>query len=1015
MTTRRGLIVVLFLLFGLCSSAVAGGWVQAEPSVQPLAPASPETRFLDLQVESRLQADGDTFAVAARGTLAYAGVGRRLRLLDMTDAGHPVVVGESAELAGIVGRVVVAGDYAYVVDLPGGAKPRPANTLDIIDLTAPASPVVTGTLSAGGQVTDLAAGSYGGRTYAYLLIAAGAPAQSTGYMLRILDVTDPAAPAEMASLALLGTADYVKPRLALWAQGDSIHLYVTAVNAAWDQSVLVIVDATDASQPVVVSENDTVGGQNLAIAAAESTTYLYLATPLSTTLGLLRAYSLSNPAQPQLVGGLVLDKGAITVDLEAATIAGRIYVAAAVESTGAGGGFLEVHDLSDPATPTLIGAWPVWPRAVDISLAPDTGLVYVAAAAKGVRALSIGETGLAEVGAYDPANGVKRLAVQPGLSGDMVHTSADGYRLFDAPFTGALSPVGLYEQKSVGDVAWSAGGLPGAVYLFDTPATVAGSGSAAAGGTRLTVLDTTDPAHPALMGSASFPQLDEDQVRGLVIGNIAYAATIAGDGTGGLAAIDVSNPAQPEQRYFREDGIEDMAWQAGYLYTAAFADFRIYDVKKPEPASLVALKPFADGYHGAAVAVWFSTAYVLANDAGGAPGDTASLLYIYSVVNPLSPTLLSVTALPFRVTSAAFADSYLYLAAGQEGLYVLDVSGTARPTLAAHQVTPALQVVTQGARVFVATGDGLLVLSPQSGRAQLPSYFVTTPPVLDGDLSDWSENGAVAIDALTAEKFECAVPLPVCLPPSPADASMVVRSRWTPHMLYFAVTVRDDAIVTDNPEAWRLDDGIEISIDGRNDVSWYGPDDHGYTLTADGRAHDQGNPTPLQAVLGNRFGGWDAEIAIPVTSIGAGPLDVGRLMGLNLGLVDDDDGGDWESKLAWTGSRTWQVEPGWAQLAFQSELPPQTPSPTPTITPTPTLTPTPTITRTPTRTPTRTITPTSTPTATLTPSPTATETSTATPTPTETPVLTETPTPTATPTLTLTGMQVFLPTYLQSR
>ena len=1005
MTTRRGLIIVLLFVFGLCGGTVAGGWGQSEPSIQTLAPASPAARYLDLQVESRFQADGDSFAVAARGNLVYAGVGRRLRLLDMTDAGHPVVVGASAELDGFGGGVGGAGDYAYVVDLPGGAKPRPVNTLDIIDLRTPASPIVAGSLSTAGRVTDLAAGSHGGRTYVYLLIAAVASAQPSGHMLRILDVTDPATPTEMANLALLGMSDYVSPRLALWSHGDSIHLYLTAVNAAQDQSTLVIVDATDTSQPVVVSENTNVGGQNLALASTDSNAFLYVATPLSDVLGLLRVYNLSNPLQPQLVGGLLLDKGAVTVDLEAAIIAGRTYVAAAVESTGTGASFLEVHDLTDPAKPKLVGAWPVWPRAVDASLAPDLGLVFVAAAAKGVRALSIGGIGLAEVGVYDPANGVKRLAVQPGLSGDMLHTSSDGYRLFEAPAGGALSPVGLYDQKSVGDVAWGES-TPGAVYLFDTPSTAADSRSAAAGGARLTMLDATDPAHPAFLGSGSFPQLDEVKVRGLVAGDYAYVATIAEDGTGGLAAIDVSNPAQPEQRFLREDGIEDLTWQAEYLYTAAFSDFRIYNVKKPEATELIALKPFAAGYHGAAVAVWPSTAYVLANDASGAPGDAASLLYIYNVVNPLTPALLSVTALPFKVSSAAFADSYLYLAARQEGLYVLDVSGAARPMLAAHQATPALQVVSRGARVFIATGDGLLILRPRPGQARLPSYFVTAPPVLDGSLSDWSDDGAVTVDALTAAAFDCAAATATCLPPSPGDASMEVRSRWTPHMLYFAVSVRDDTIVTDNPEAWYLDDGIEISIDGFNDVSWNGPDDHGYSLTADGRALDKGNSTPLQAVIGHRFGGWDAEIAIPVSSIGAGTLDVGRLMGLNLGLIDDDDGDDWESKLAWTGTGTWQVDPGWARLAFLAELPARTPTPTPTLTPTPSITPTPTVTRTPTRTPTRTLTPTPTRTATLTPSPTATETPTATPEPTETP----TPTVTLTPALT---EKVFLPIYLQ--
>ncbi len=1015
MTMRRGLFVLVLAVLSLAlTAAVQGG--QSQPVAQALAPASPQGRTLDLRVSGQFQADGDSLAVAAKGNLAVVGIGRRLKLIDMADPGQPLLVGQTEPLEGIVGRVKVLGEEAYVVDLAGGGKPRPSNTLTIVNMASSSAPVVAGVVSDLGTVADLAVGSHDGHTYLYFLLAVSTAVEPGGYQLRIFDVTDPASPLEAARLGVFATNDYVNPRLAFWSHGDRVYLYVTAVSAYWDREVLAVVDATDASQPVIAGVNDQVGGQTLAILDVGSAAYLYLATPLPGMLGILRAYDLNDPVKPRWLGTHLLNAGAATVDLEAAHIDGRIYVAAAVDATDPAGSFLEVHDFTFPnIVQGVVAKSAIWPRALDLSFAPNRNLIYVAAAAKGVRAFSLDAAGLAEAGAYDPPNGVKRLTVQPDAAGDIVHASADGYRSFMAP-SGGFLPLGLYDQKTVADVAWN-NSSPHSTYLFDTP-TLPGGAGAEGGGARITVLDTSDPYHPALQGSASFARLQQTHVRGLLgEDGYAYVATIADDGAGGFAAIDVSDPAHLTQRYFREDGLEDMAWQSGHLYAAAYADFRIFDVSKPESTSLVTLKPFADGYHGAAVTTWPGFAYVVANDASGAASDAAGLLYIYSVANPRTPVLLSVTALPFRVSSAAFADSYLYLSAGQEGLYVLDVLGPARPTLAAHLETTALQVVTQGERIFVATGDGLLALRPQAGRATLPSYLIGTPPTLDGDLSDWTAAGSVTVDALTAAGFDCGAGQTPCLPPAPADASMVVRSRWTPQTLYFAISARDDVVVTSLPQ-WYLVDGAEISIDGLNDLTWYGTDDHGYSVTADGRVHDLGNTTPLQVVIGHRSGGWDAEIAIPVGSLGAGPLDVGRQMGFNLGQVDNDNGYTWDSRLLWTGTRTSQVEPGWGRLSFQGEQPAPTPVPTAvqTATTTPTPTPTPGPTRTPTATapPTATATETATPTATDTPTPTptatATETATATPTDTPTPTPTETATPTATATETATATPTDTPT-----
>ena len=117
-------------------------------------------------------------------------------------------------------------------------------------------------------------------------------------------------------------------------------------------------------------------------------------------------------------------------------------------------------------------------------------------------------------------------------------------------------------------------------------------------------------------------------------------------------------------------------------------------------------------------------------------------------------------------------------------------------------------------------------------------------------------------------------------------------------------------------------------------------------------------------------------------------------------MIDDDDGGNADSKLEWIGTETYAANASWGQLRL-SALEALFGAPA-TETPTPTATATATPTSAPTETPTATPTPTATSTSTYAPTDTPTHTPTVTPTPSPT----GTPTPTATPPgdVTLSGL-----------
>ena len=54
-----------------------------------------------------------------------------------------------------------------------------------------------------------------------------------------------------------------------------------------------------------------------------------------------------------------------------------------------------------------------------------------------------------------------------------------------------------------------------------------------------------------------------------------------------------------------------------------------------------------------------------------------------------------------------------------------------------------------------------------------------------------------------------------------------------------------------------------------------------------------------------RPGGFEVELAIPAAQLGNIPMQANRVIGLNLGLIDDDTGGEADGWLGWSGT-TWR-------------------------------------------------------------------------------------------------------------
>jgi regulation of enolase protein 1 (concanavalin A-like superfamily) len=208
-----------------------------------------------------------------------------------------------------------------------------------------------------------------------------------------------------------------------------------------------------------------------------------------------------------------------------------------------------------------------------------------------------------------------------------------------------------------------------------------------------------------------------------------------------------------------------------------------------------------------------------------------------------------------------------------------------------------------------------------------------------------------------------------------SDLSGSFRALYDAANLYLLVEVTDQTLLNDSGTGWYHDDTVEIFVDGnysRSTTAYDGVNDFQLAVRYnDGNVIVRGSnsapvPAGAQARLAPATGGYVLEMLLPLAQIGVSPVD-GYLLGLDVQVNDDDDGGDRDTKMAWwsTDDNTWQYPSLFGTGVLNQALVP-TPVP-PTATPiAPTATPVP-------------------PTATPLP-----------PTPTATP-LPPTPTPTATP------------------
>ncbi len=175
--------------------------------------------------------------------------------------------------------------------------------------------------------------------------------------------------------------------------------------------------------------------------------------------------------------------------------------------------------------------------------------------------------------------------------------------------------------------------------------------------------------------------------------------------------------------------------------------------------------------------------------------------------------------------------------------------------------------------------------------------YANTAPIIDGNLADWPALQGVLLDRWQAVDYGGVVT-------SAADLSATCYSQWSTTHLYVGCLVSDDALVADSGTEWWKDDTIEVVYDGRNDNQSYGPDDHKYEMRIDGGFSDYTNPVNPNVIAAYRprTGGYSVELAIPLAELGVPAFQANQVIGFNIGLIDDDNGGEAEGWLGWSGN-----------------------------------------------------------------------------------------------------------------
>jgi len=265
---------------------------------------------------------------------------------------------------------------------------------------------------------------------------------------------------------------------------------------------------------------------------------------------------------------------------------------------------------------------------------------YVADHVGGLRVIDISTpTAPVEVGYYDTGGRAMGVVVS-------------GYYAYIADCSSGFLVIDVSDPSTPFLVGSSTGDLEVGVYLSGSYAYLVGVG--------LDIIDISSPSSPSEVGFYDFDT--DNTVDVYVSGSYAYVANFFY----GLHILDVSSASSPSELGFYDGHFRNMhvCVSGSYAYTTG-NDFRVIDVSSP--SSPYEVGSYARG--GEDVYVSGNYAYIAAYmgfDYGG--------LSIIDISSPTSPSEVGFYGVGFYAYGVYVSGDYSYVASGDSGLYILDIS-----------------------------------------------------------------------------------------------------------------------------------------------------------------------------------------------------------------------------------------------------------------------------------------------------------------------------------------------------
>jgi hypothetical protein len=599
------------------------------------------------------QYGGAMLSVAMQNGRAYVGRGPRLEIYNIANPAAPVLLGRSQVLPGVVEELAVAGDYAYLAARQGGLR--------VFDISDPAAPVEVAalTIQTAEEVNDIEIA--GGRLYVSSFNWISIPSHGA---LTIYSLANPAAP------QFLGTHQQIDAE----AYGVAVAGDIAYLSLGW--LGVRVLSVANPAQPVELTTVDTpVNARDVALLG----NYAYVADQ---DRGLL-VLDVSVPANASEVGSAAIS----THPQDVAVLDGYAYVAT--------DGGARAYDLSNPIAPTHVGsiftAAPV--RDVDavgdwLFLAAAEGGMYVASLNNPAAPAHVGTTGLAE-----NARGLGRI------------DTLFGSGVFLANARAGLGIVNVEDPTA--PTAWGKLNTDG--YAFDiTLSSIYGYLSS--GDAGLITVNLINPLAPTQTS-----QLDKPGsfiLEAHVMGNRSYVS----DNYNGLAITSLSTPATPAEIGTTTETFSPnstvVSGTLAFVASSSPHPLMIVDVSQPDAPSIVG--HYETEGLGTSIAVRDQHAYLTLGSYG---------LVVLNISDPTHPVAVGAYNTAGIAHKIILRGQRAYVADDRNGLLVFDLSQPAQPVLLAQHLTAsaAQDVALDDEHIYVADSwGGLFIFRELNHTTYLP-------------------------------------------------------------------------------------------------------------------------------------------------------------------------------------------------------------------------------------------------------------------------------------------------------